>query len=101
LGGFCSADHIGCASSAGERQHKVGFPLVEHGLITDRAGSLAVLLPVGFEAVEGDALALPDLLSGPFLGQRIGPCSASADDAQDILKAFRISSSSKTLARSS
>jgi hypothetical protein len=46
---FGSPNHVRRSASAGEGDHKVRFPLIEHPLVTDTASGLAVGVPIGWE----------------------------------------------------
>ena len=56
-GSFSLADHIGRSSPAREGDHHIRLALGDHPGIADRAGSLAVLLPIGMERDDAQMLA--------------------------------------------
>src|SRR5262249_4160164 len=73
-----AAHHVSRAVAAGEGHDAIRLAVSKDGLVADRAGGLAVLLPLRAVLRDRDALA-----SSPHAGQMVSPTRATVDHDVD------------------
>jgi hypothetical protein len=69
-----ASHHICRSAAAGERYDKVRFTFVDHLLIPDRTGGVAVRVPVGFEFFDLDPIS-----HSPFICQKVSAARPAMD----------------------